>query len=101
MASSATFADQLSLASLEYMQRHALMGQNDTKRHGSGRSTDGGETAHPAPGGATRHGSSGTRGSGPLPSLPRQAGAKPEQMSKVLDVERIRRLPKLGMPDRR
>ncbi|KAI9002696.1 hypothetical protein BC832DRAFT_560634 [Gaertneriomyces semiglobifer] len=82
---STTFSDQLSLASLQYLKRHNLM-------DGSPRQpTSKASSHHRSP--TTRRDLGATRsGETIIPSL------YTEQMTKILDVERIRMLPKLGMP---
>ncbi|KAI8823133.1 uncharacterized protein EV422DRAFT_393232 [Fimicolochytrium jonesii] len=74
---STTFADQLSLASMEYMKRYGLAGAG-----GSGAQSE----------------KLGKEAAGTNASVQRLRSVQREQLSKVLDVERIRRLPKLGMP---
>ncbi|KAJ3178496.1 hypothetical protein HDU87_003570 [Geranomyces variabilis] len=87
--SSASFADQLSLASLEYMARHALITPN---RKGQQQQRYPSPLARQLAPAAERVISPrmGANGGGAL-----RAPAD-EPMSEILDVERIRRLPKLG-----
>ncbi|KAJ3148554.1 hypothetical protein HDU89_004651 [Geranomyces variabilis] len=85
--SSASFADQLSVASLEYMARHALItprrkGQQQQQRYPSPMA----RRLVPA----AEQGVAAGSGGGVL------RARMDEPMSEILDVERIRRLPKLG-----
>ncbi|KAJ3137138.1 hypothetical protein HDU90_002310 [Geranomyces variabilis] len=84
--SSASFADQLSVASLEYMARHALI---TPRRKGQQ------QQRYPSPLArrlvpAAEQGVAAGSGGGVL------RARTDEPMSEILDVERIRRLPKLG-----
>ncbi|KAJ3295190.1 hypothetical protein HK104_002924 [Borealophlyctis nickersoniae] len=89
--SSVNFEDQLSLASLEYLRRHQLVGSDAGEGESSGIIRVGGR-GYDARGPPNRA----NRGTGPMV---RNFGVgRSEQMTRVLDVESIRRLPKLGMP---
>ncbi|KAJ3003188.1 hypothetical protein HKX48_001878 [Thoreauomyces humboldtii] len=89
-SSSVTFADQLSVASLEYMKRHRLVDDDSHARKDRPR-YDVGRRGRDRDGLAHQDEDEDEKRSSVRDD-------QDDQASKILDVERIRRLPKLGMP---